>query len=135
MAVDSGGPGRIRVLILLASPEAARSEWVTREITYWTEHKPLEKLLIVLTDGEIVWDQAASDFDWARTTALPPVLGRAFADEPRYIDLRWARTQEHLSLNDGRFRDRVADLAASLHHRPRTSWQARMSVSTGGPFV
>jgi WD40 repeat protein len=105
--------------ILLASPEASRSQWVEREVAFWIEHKPLKKLLIVLTDGEIVWEQTASDFDWVRTTALPPVLRQAFGDEPRYIDLRWARTQEHLSLNDGRFRDRVADLAAPLHHRAK----------------
>jgi WD40 repeat protein len=105
--------------ILLASPEAARSQWVEREIAFWIEHKSLDNFLVVLTDGEVVWDRAAPDFDWVRTTALPPVLRRAFADEPRYIDLRWARTEEHLSLNDGRFRDRVADLAAPLHHRAK----------------
>jgi hypothetical protein len=26
--------------VLLLSPEAAQSEWVNREIDYWTEHRP-----------------------------------------------------------------------------------------------
>jgi len=39
--------------ILLASPEAARSEWVAREVATWIARKPLDHLLIVVTDGEI----------------------------------------------------------------------------------
>jgi WD40 repeat protein len=105
--------------ILLASPQAARSHWVEREVGHWASQKPRENFLIALTDGEVVWDPAAGDFDWSRTTALPTSLRGALVDEPRYIDLRWARREEHLSLTDGRFRDCVADLAAPLHHRAK----------------
>jgi len=105
--------------ILLASPDAARSPWVQREVAYWCGHKPTDRLLIVVTDGEAVWDDAAGDFDWDRTTALPRSLAGVFDEEPRYIDLRWARTEEHLSLAHPRFRDAVADLAAPLHQRPK----------------
>jgi WD40 repeat protein len=104
-----------RYFILLASPEAARSRWVAREADYWGRHKPLTGFLLVLTDGELVWDEATRDFDWTRTTALPPSLKGIFDEEPRYIDLRWARNEEHLSLDDPRFRDGVADLSAPLH--------------------
>jgi hypothetical protein len=59
--------------ILLASPEAARSRWVDREIAYWLRHKPKTNLLIALTDGEAVWDEAAGDFDWnVRPVARAP---------------------------------------------------------------
>jgi hypothetical protein len=105
--------------ILLASPDAARSPWVQREVAYWCGHKPTDRLLIVVTDGEAVWDDAARDFDWDRTTALPRPLAGAFDEEPRYIDLRWARSEEHLSLAHPRFRDAVADLAAPMHRRPK----------------
>jgi WD40 repeat protein/pSer/pThr/pTyr-binding forkhead associated (FHA) protein len=101
--------------ILLASPEAARSEWVAREAGYWVRHKPLTNFLIVLTGGDLRWDPAVGDFDWTKTTALPQSLGGAFREEPRYIDLRWARSEEHLSLAYPRFRECVADLAAPLH--------------------
>ena len=105
--------------ILLASPEAAQSQWVNREVEYWCEHKPRETLLIALTAGTLVWDPAAGDFDWTRTTALPRALEGRLSDEPRHIDLTWTRTEEHLSLRHTLFRDRVADLAAPLHHRPK----------------
>jgi WD40 repeat protein len=108
-----------RFFILLASPEAARSRWVAQEVAYWCRHKPLRNFLLVLTDGELVWDEAAGDFDWTTATALPPSLKGALHDEPRYIDLRWARNEEHLSLDDPRFRDGVADLSAPLHGRAK----------------
>ena len=108
-----------RFFILLASPEAARSVWVQREVEYWCRHKPAANLLIALTDGVIAWDATAGDFDWDRTTALPRSLEGRFDSEPRWIDLGWARTQEHLSLNDPRFRAGVADLAAPLHGRAK----------------
>jgi hypothetical protein len=46
--------------ILLASPEAARSEWVVLEIEHWLTHKPLDRVLIVLTSGFLVWDPGAT---------------------------------------------------------------------------
>src|SRR6266540_2106322 len=101
--------------ILLASPEAAQSKWVAREASYWIDHKPGSKLFIVMTDGEVVWDDAAGDFDWELTTALPRSLQGAFTEEPRHIDLRWARSEGQLSLRSQRFRDAVVDLAAPLH--------------------
>jgi WD40 repeat protein len=108
-----------RFFLLLASPEAARSEWVQRELDYWRQHKSPANLLIVLTDGAIAWQSAADDFDWDQTTALPRSLEGMFGEEPRWVDFRWARTDEHLSLNDPRFRDGVADLAAPLHNRAK----------------
>lgn len=111
--------GQSRSLILLASPRAAQSAWVQREAQFWRDEKPRDTLFIALTDGEIAWDDAASDFDWDVTTALPSALRGFFREEPRHIDLRWARTSEHLSLDDPRFRDGVAELAAPLHGRPK----------------
>ena len=55
----------------------------------------------------------------ALDAALPGALHAAFEEEPRFIDLRWARTSEHLSLSDPRFRDAVADLASPIHERPK----------------
>jgi WD40 repeat protein len=110
---------RSRHFLLLASPEAARSSWVTREVAWWLEHRQPSTLLIVLTDGELVWDESAGDFDWERTTALPGVLRGVLAEEPRHVDMRWARTVEQLSLAHPTFVDAVADLAAPLHSRPK----------------
>jgi WD40 repeat protein len=105
--------------ILLASPEAAASPWVAREVEYWLAHKPPRNLLIAVTDGDVVWDAARGDFDRGATTCLPTVLFGALAEEPRWVDFRGARDEEHLSLRTLPFRDVVADLAAPLHHRDK----------------
>jgi len=105
--------------VLMASPEATASHWVQQEIDYWLARRPVDKILIVLTGGELVWNTATGKFDGRETTAIPPKLQEAFADEPFYLDLRWARTEEQLSLNSPGFRDGVAELAATLHGRPK----------------
>lgn len=121
-------------LILLASPGAARSPWVQREIETWLElHQgAVDRFLIVWTDGELVWDPVAGDFDWQRTTALPANLNGAdgipsrhslqasFREEPFYLDLRWVRGATDLSLRNPRFLDDVATLAATLHGKPKS---------------
>jgi WD40 repeat protein len=105
--------------ILLASPEAASSPWVEREVRHWLAGRAGTALLIALTDGAISWDAATGDFDWEKTTALPRSLREVFEEEPRYIDFRWARTVDHLALGHPEFRNRVADLAAPLYGRPK----------------
>jgi hypothetical protein len=77
-----------RFLILIASPEAAASRWVGQEIAYWLDHNSAHTLLIALTGGELVWDEATGDFYWSEATPLPTVLKNRFATEPRWIDLR-----------------------------------------------
>ncbi len=109
--------------ILLASPEAAKSAkadkpaWVPKEVDHWLSKRTPETLLIVLTDGEIVWDQTAGDFDWTKTTALPSNLGKIFSEEPLYLDFRSVRTQTDLSLRSPDFLNKIARIAASLHGR------------------
>src|SRR5262245_36943293 len=44
-----------RFLILLASPESARSPWVAKELAYWLEHNGPDQILIGLSDGELAW--------------------------------------------------------------------------------
>lgn len=105
--------------ILLASPRAAASEWVTKEAERWREHKPIDKLLLALTDGNLEWDRTAGDFDWSRSDALPKVLAGAFGRQPRWVDLRWARDETDLSLDHPDFRAAIADLAAPLHGVPK----------------
>src|SRR5262249_1559308 len=46
-----------RYLILLASPEAAASPWVAKELLYWLDHKSVDTLLLAVTDGELVWNE------------------------------------------------------------------------------
>lgn len=106
-------------LLLLASPESARSPWVVREVQWWITNRSMAKQLIVLTDGELVWDASRADFDWDKTTALPSIVGGRFSDEPLWVDLRWAKTANDLSLQHSVFRAAALDLAAPLHGKPK----------------
>lgn len=105
--------------ILLASPQAAKSRWVKQEIDHWLRNRSVDKILIVLTDGELVWDSAIGDFDWNKTTAIPANLQNFFTDEPLFLDLRRAKIEEPLSLSNPKFRESIAELAAPLHGRPK----------------
>ncbi|HEY8218182.1 MAG TPA: hypothetical protein VIH82_13680 [Acidimicrobiia bacterium] len=105
--------------VLLASPEAATSAWVNREIEHWKSTKSMASLLPVVTGGEWIWDDRAEDLDAQRSTAVPEALYGAFSEEPRHLDLRWARTEEHLDLRNGRFRNAVAELAAPVRGVPK----------------
>ena len=105
----------------MAAPEAAASPWVTREVEWWRANQSVDTLLIVLTGGELAWSGA--DFDWQRTTALPPGLEGAFRNEP----LHWTcggrdRRGEDLSLRNPRFREAVAEeLTAPLRGQTKES--------------
>lgn len=104
-----------RYFVLMASPDAARSIWVGREIELWRARGLPRQLLIVLTEGDIVWDTAARDFDWARSTGLHPALKGMFEAEPLWVDLRWARDDQHFSARDARFQRGIARIAAPMH--------------------
>ncbi|MDP9336779.1 MAG: toll/interleukin-1 receptor domain-containing protein [Actinomycetota bacterium] len=110
--------------VVLCSPEAAASEWVEREIDHWLAHKTPDRILLVLTDGDLVWDRARGDFDRPRSTALPPALFGHFDDEPRHLDLRWARGEEQLDVRHVRFRGAVAELAAPIRNMARDELEA-----------
>jgi WD40 repeat protein len=103
--------------ILLTSPAAAASVWVDREVSYWREQKDPDKIIPVLTDGSLGWDEASGRLD--ALSSVPPSLLDAFTGEPRWVDLRWAEDETQLDLRNGRFRDVVADIASSLRGVPK----------------
>jgi len=107
-----------RYLILLASPAAAESVGVAREVRYWLENRSEDDLLIGLTGGELRW-VPGEGIDAAGTTALPAALLERFTTEPRYVDLRWVRDVADLSLRNPRFQDAVAEFASPLRGKPK----------------
>lgn len=108
-----------RYFILMASEASAQSHWVGKEVEWWRAHRSSRVLMVVLTDGVAVWDAVAGDFDYARSTCLTPALKGFFTEEPLFVDLRWARNQNDLSLRHARFRAAILDLAAPLHGQPK----------------
>jgi WD40 repeat protein len=105
--------------LLMASPAASVSPWVQKEIAWWLSNRSGNKLLFLLTDGELTWNTGG--IDWSRTTALPPQLRKLNLDEPLWVDLRWARTEEKLSFRHSRFRDAILDIASTLLDRSKES--------------
>lgn len=108
-------------LVVLASPGARRSKWVNREIEHWLDSdrpSAARRLLLVLTDGDLAWDEAGSRFDRERSSALPDsVTDDLYAGEPRHLDMRWYRTTsgserpDNLDLRNARFRAAIAEIA------------------------
>lgn len=103
-----------RYFILLASPAAATSKWVQREVEWWIKLGRYSKLLIVLTDGKVIWNDQLKDFDWTGTDALPRLISGVAKVEPRYLDLSWARKEHQASVKDPRFHNVAARLAAKI---------------------
>lgn len=105
--------------LLLACPSSAKSRWVHQEIEWWLRNRSVDKLLISLTDGAIVWDNQVQDFDWEKTTAIPLCLKGAFHAEPLYADFRAAKTAGRYVDSDATYRGALLDLAAPLMDRPK----------------
>lgn len=109
--------------ILFASPDAVASRWVQKEVETWLElhHNKVDKLLIVLTAGNLSWNPEATDFDWSHSDALPENLKGRFRQEPLYLDLRWATNPADLSLKNRQWKDAIATIASTLRNRPKDS--------------
>jgi WD40 repeat protein len=100
--------------ILLASPEAAQSGWVDREVGWWRTNRPASKVCIVLTNGVLRWSNEYGDWDWSRTTALPPSAGGMFGREPLWVDLSSVQNSSQLDRANPALQDGVARIAARL---------------------
>jgi WD40 repeat protein len=108
-----------RYFVLLASPEAARSNWVRQEVQYWLEKKDPERLLIVCTQGSIAWRDGdgrpgSGDFDWDQTNALPANLMHVFEHEPHWVSLPQTTSEADLSRRNPLFMREVARIAAPI---------------------
>ena len=122
-ALDSSG-----WFVLLLSPEAAQSEWVGQEIEYWIANRDPSRILPVVTDGDFGWSGGDVAGD-----AVPDTLRGVFVEEPRWVDLRWAKDEDQLDLQDPRFADAVADIGSALRGVPKMNWPRRKSVNIAAP--
>src|SRR5262245_35267316 len=44
-----------KYFLLLASPGAAQSQWVSKEVAHWLTHRRVDDIRIVVTDGQLAW--------------------------------------------------------------------------------
>lgn len=102
------GLSRSESFLLLASPESAASRWVNEEVVWWLANRRQERLLVLLTGGDLEWDEAG-----APTGSLPPALLSANLAEPRWVDLRGVRRTD-LDLDAPAWQNALADVVATL---------------------
>ncbi|MER5261955.1 WD40 repeat domain-containing protein [Actinosynnema sp. NPDC002837] len=100
-------------LLLLASPDAAESVWVGKEIEWWLAHRSPARILIGLTAGNLGWDAETGDFHSASDAAHPALRG-VLPAEPRWIDLRGLRALPELDRGDPQVQDVIAEFSAPL---------------------
>ncbi len=103
-------------LIVLLGPAARESAYVEREVGWWLEHKGPGSILLALGAGDLAWDRAGDRF--TADSDVPPCLREAFAEEPRWLDLRWMADSPAPS-TDPRFAAAMADLSAPIRGVPR----------------
>ena len=104
--------GSSQWFILLASPTAAKSEWVGREVQWWLEHKSPDHLIVVGTAPDLAWEEKTGT--WAASSPVPEALRSAFTDEPIWVDL------SKVPLNDGKPiipDERLAAVAAPIRDK------------------
>jgi WD40 repeat protein len=111
--------GQSDYFLLLASPVSAKSVWVQKEVGWWLQNRSADKLVLCLTDGVILWDGSAGDFDWNKTNAIAMVLKGAYSSEPLYADFRAAKAANRYDSSDPAYRDALLDVAAPLMGRPK----------------
>lgn len=102
-------------MILLASPESAKSAWVDSELRQWcSQPDRVSNLIIVLVDGDIAESTDRTSINWSGTTALPPSLMQ-LSGLPLYLDLRWVDVDtEQLTLQNARFKLAINSIVAKL---------------------
>jgi hypothetical protein len=98
-------------LIVLLSPAASASEYVEKEVAWWVDHKGAGSILLVQDAGALAWDEPGNRF--TADSAVPPSLREAFAEEPRWLDLRWVHDSPDPAA-DPRFAAAMADLSAPI---------------------
>jgi WD40 repeat protein len=110
-----------RWFILLASPDAARSVWVNREVRWWLDHRSRDRLIIVGTGVGLAWDEHLGD--WAAGAPVPPALRGTFISEPLWVDLSNNRTgqipADLLAMVAAPIRSMTKDMLIGEHLRQR----------------
>ncbi|WP_280501661.1 toll/interleukin-1 receptor domain-containing protein, partial [Nocardia farcinica] len=109
---------RARYLIVVLSPHSARSGWVNKEVGHWLRERGPDRLLFVLADGHLTWDETARRLDPGHSDVALPVLTEpgSLPTEPFYVDVTEDAPWDPAA---PLFREKVTDLAAPIHGKPK----------------
>ncbi len=115
---STGALDRSRYVIAVLSPAAASSARVDGQLAHWLQRHQLDRLLLVLADGQLLWDPEHRRFDPSTSDAAPAALTQhgSLPDEPFYIDVSGDAPWDP---GEPVFRDKVTSLAAPLHGKPK----------------
>jgi WD40 repeat protein len=108
-------------LVLIASPEAARSPFVAKELSWWIENKPPGRIALVLADG---WLTRNPDDGHLDGSALPPLLEKGLSPHARWVPATWSRSSPEPS-SDPELFDCAASVAASIYEEEKHTLVAR----------
>lgn len=134
---------RSRWMILMASPEATRSPWVEREVSWWLDHHDglADHILVAVTEP----GTTPGEFD----QLLPTPLRGQYAAEPRWIDISDLRespagrgVRERRRFRH-RLREAVADFSSTILELPKEElygqvvrqYRTTISVVSGAAIV
>ncbi|MDT5329637.1 MAG: hypothetical protein QOF31_934, partial [Mycobacterium sp.] len=108
-----------RYLIVVLSPAAVASKWVNKEVAHWLLQRGPDHLLFVVAAGGLTWDEATGRFDPDRSDAALPVLTQpgVLPAEPLYVDVC---DNAPWDPNTALFREKLTDLAAPIHGKPKS---------------
>ena len=128
--------------IYLASPDARESKWVGKELDYWLHHKSIDKLILVVINGDMIWDDATKSYQQTELNCIPANLNKIFKQEPFYVDLRVLKSKGDLSLKNSIFNKEVLKITAELYHKSQkeiageeVKTQARVKRLTSGIII
>jgi WD40 repeat protein len=107
--------------VLVASPQAAASDGVNHEVSWWLRERSAGSMVIVDADGELGWDDSRRRFD-ASSTSVPPAL-QGLREQPHFVSVPRGETLGDLEL------DEVAlSIAAPLREMSRDELVFRRDV-------
>ena len=121
---------RSEFFLLLASPDAAASPWISREVQWWLTNRNTATMLIVLTGGDVFWNPETSDFDRKTTTALPARLFGSSARNRFMSTSSGQRTLINSRSGTPGFAPQSSTSRRPFTRDPKTSSTGMMSVST-----
>ena len=84
-----------RWFVLMASPRAARSKWVRKEVDWWLTNRSEKSIIVALTSGQLATCEDTPLVGGDSNAALPSALGSAMEVEPIWVDLRGLRNMTH----------------------------------------
>ncbi|NEJ03090.1 toll/interleukin-1 receptor domain-containing protein [Rhizobium ruizarguesonis] len=105
---------RSKSLIYLASPEAAASRWVLKELTWWLDHHGTNNLILVIIAGNIAATDDGRELDRASTDCIPQTILARFHSLPLYIDLRGSPSAEPLDPRHAMFAKALPQISAAV---------------------